>query len=295
MSMTREEMLSDEEFFEKFLSGKDWPPESEEDRHLTERIRQEIMDSADKEEAMLKEHPELEGAEPSPDMLEKILSEGRKESYRPEEYLTDEDRKALELGRKKMKRAKHSGWFHHWAAWAAVMVCVFVVGVSTDANRMKMVNVLNTWIGEEALLRVNNETDREIVHNEEEKVDVEIEEKLGIQPIHFMYEVEGMEFTGYEIDESAQIARIFYTYRNSILTIIMRKNEEGTAKGSIKDGEAGDGFTVQTAIGNIEVLDIEGKLGVKYMAEFIYDNVYYHILGELPKEEFTKLLASIFF
>lgn len=78
MSMTREEMLSDEEFFEKFLSGKDWPPESEEDRCLTERIRQEIMDSADKEEAMLKEHPELEGAEPSPDMLEKILSERRK-------------------------------------------------------------------------------------------------------------------------------------------------------------------------------------------------------------------------
>ncbi len=78
MSMTREEMLSDEEFFEKFLSGKDWPPESEEDRRLTEHIRQEIMDSADKEEAMLKEHPELEGAEPSPDMLEKILSERRK-------------------------------------------------------------------------------------------------------------------------------------------------------------------------------------------------------------------------
>ena len=79
MSMTREEMLSDEEFFEKFLSGKDWLPESEEDRRLTEHIRQEIMDSADKEEAMLKEHPELEGAEPSPDMLEKILSERRRQ------------------------------------------------------------------------------------------------------------------------------------------------------------------------------------------------------------------------
>ena len=76
--MTREEILSDEEFFKKFLSGKDWPPESEEDRRLTERIRQEIMDSADKEEAMLREHPELEGEESSPDMLEKILSERRK-------------------------------------------------------------------------------------------------------------------------------------------------------------------------------------------------------------------------
>ena len=79
MSMTREEMVSDEEFFEKFLSGKDWPPESEEDLRLTEHIRQEIMDSADKEEAMLKEHSELEGAEPSPDMLEKILSERRRQ------------------------------------------------------------------------------------------------------------------------------------------------------------------------------------------------------------------------
>ena len=79
MSMTREEILSDEEVFEKFLSGNDWPPESEEYRRLTEHIRQEIMDSADKEEAMLKDHPELEGAEPSPDMLEKILSERRRQ------------------------------------------------------------------------------------------------------------------------------------------------------------------------------------------------------------------------
>ena len=33
----------------------------------------------------------------------------------------------------------------------------------------------------------------------------------------------------------------------------------------------------------------------KYMAEFVTDNTYYHMLGELPREEFVNLIKSIFF
>ena len=41
--------------------------------------------------------------------------------------------------------------------------------------------------------------------------------------------------------------------------------------------------------------EIEGKLGEKYMAEFVTDNTYYHVFGELPREEFINLIKSIFF
>lgn len=295
MNERREEMLSDEEFYEKYLAGKEWPPESEEDRRLTDRIRQEIQDSADKEEAMLKEHPELDGKEPDPDMLEKILEKGRKKSYHPEEYLTDEDRKALEIGRKKLHRTKNRGWYRHWTAMVAALACVFIVGVSTDANRVKLVNVLSTWIGDEALVKVNNETNREDYESTERLADIEIEEKLGIKPIHFLYELKGMEFDRYEIDESAQIAKLFYIYEDSILTIIMRQNDDGTAKGTMKDGTITETFNVKTDIGEIAVLSIDGRLGKKYMAEFIYGNAYYHIFGEMPKKEFVNLISSIFF
>lgn len=295
MNERREEMMSDEEFFEKFLAGKEWPPESEEDRRLTERIRQEMKDNAEKEEAMQQEDPELEGAEPDPDMLEKILGKARATSYHPEDYLTEEDRKALEIGRKKMHRSRYSGWFRHWSAMVAVLACVFIVGVSTDANRTKLVNVLSTWIGEDVLMRIDNETNREVADNEEEQADAEIEKKLGIKPVHFLYEVKGMEFNGYEIDEIACVAKLFYEYQGNILTIIMRKDDDGTSKGDIPDGTGGEIFDVPSDFGDLKVTSIEGTKQENYATKFVYNNTYYYFFGKISREELTKWLSSIFF
>mgnify|MGYP004470376125 FL=1 len=110
-----------------------------------------------------------------------------------------------------------------------------------------------------------------------------------------MYELKGMEFDGYEVDIKAKTARMFYLYNNSIITILMRQDERGIAKGSIKDGGIKEVFEVNTDIGIIEVAGMESINGEKYMAEFIANNTYYHIFGEVPKEEFTNLLKSIFF
>ena len=155
--------------------------------------------------------------------------------------------------------------------------------------------MINTWVGDEALVKVNNETDREDVHMNENKAYAEIEETLGIKPVRFMYELKGMQFDGYEVDIRAKTARLFYFYNNSIITVLMRQDERGIAKGSIKDGDIKEVFEVNTDIGIIEVAGMESINGEKYMAEFIANNTYYHIFGEVPKEEFTNLLKSIFF
>ncbi len=215
--------------------------------------------------------------------------------YRPEEFLSEEDRKALEIGRKRMKNQRKHRWAMRLLANAAVLACVFFVGVSTEANRTRIVNVINTWIGKEALVQVDNETDRANVYMAQNAAYAEIEEELGIKPVRFMYEVEDLEFDGYEIDTKTNRADLYYTYKDAILTIVMYKEEIGTAKGSIKDGNVKNIFEISSGIGTIKAVEISGDLGKKYMTEFVYDNTYYHIIGELPKEEFTKLIASIFF
>ena len=117
--------------------------------------------------------------------------------------------------------------------------------------------MINTWVGDEALGRLNNETDREYVGRDQEKACADIEEQLGIKPVHFMYELKGMEFDGYEVDIKAKTARMFYFYNNSIITILMRQDERGIAKGSIKDGDIKEVFEVNTDIGIIEVAGME--------------------------------------
>lgn len=297
------ENLSDEEFYERYLAGKKWPEEcqTEEDHLLDEWFQEELEEEVKQEMELQKQHPELEKEEPSPDLFDRILAEAKKiekektAEYRPEDYLTEEDRKALEIGRKRLSQGKRHKWIMRLAVNAAILVCVFMIGVSTEANRIKIVNVINTLVGKEALVRIDNETDRETTNNQQEEAYAAIERQLGIKPVRFMYEVKGMEFTKYEIDKKAKSATLFYSYQNTVLTIIMRQEERGTAKGNMPDGEIGESFDIQSGIGTIEAVEIKGELGSKYMSQFIYDNTYYYIWGELPKEEYINLISSIFF
>ena len=325
--------LSDKEFYRLFLKGHGWPADTEEDHFLDEMFDMELDRDVEREEALLAKHPEITGTDASSDLFDRIMEKAgeidngkmavradveverekdtdfeaaggnteeipeKTESaeYRPEDFLSEEDRKALEIGRKRMRNKKKHRWAIRFVANAAILVCVFLVGVSTEANRTRLINVINTWVGDEALVKVNNETDREDVHMNENKAYAEIEETLGIKPVRFMYELKGMQFDGYEVDRKTQNAVMFYSYQDTVFFILMKQNEEGMAKGSIKDGTVKETFKVSTDIGNIEVAEIEGNTGKKYMAEFVYNNTYYHIFCEIPKEEFVNLVSSIFF
>lgn len=325
--------LSDKEFYRLFLKGHGWPADTEEDHFLDEMFDMELDRDVEREEALLAKHPEITGTDASSDLFDRIMEKagemdngkmavradvevehekdtdfeaagGNTEEihekteaaeYRPEDFLSEEDRKALEIGRKRMRNQKKHRWAIRFAVNAAVLVCVFLVGVSTEANRTRLINVINTWVGDEALGRLNNETDRENYKAGEFEAIADIEEQLGIKPVRFMYELKGMEFDGYEIDRKTQNAVMFYSYQDTVFFILMKQNEEGMAKGSIKDGTVKETFKVSTDIGNIEVAEIEGNTGKKYMAEFVYNNTYYHIFCEIPKEEFVNLVSSIFF
>ena len=325
--------LSDKEFYRLFLKGHGWPTDTEEDHFLDEMFDMELDRDVEREEALLAKHPEITGTDASSDLFDRIMEKAgemdnskiavradveverekdtdfeaaggnteeipeKTESaeYRPEDFLSEEDRKALEIGRKRMRNQKKHRWAIRFAVNAAVLVCVFLVGVSTEANRTRLINVINTWVGDEALGRLNNETDRENYKAGEFEAIADIEDQLGIKPVRFMYELKGMEFDGYEIDRKTQNAVMFYSYQDTVFFILMKQNEEGMAKGSIKDGTVKETFKVSTDIGNIEVAEIEGNTGKKYMAEFVYNNTYYHIFCEIPKEEFVNLVSSIFF
>ncbi len=304
--------LSDKEFYRLFLKGHGWPTDTEEDHFLDEMFDMELDREVEREEALLAKHPEITGTDASSDLFDRIMEKagemdngkmavradveverekdtdfeaagGNTEEipekteaaeYRPEDLLSEEDCKALEIGRKRMRNQKKYRWAIRFAVNAAVLVCVFLVGVSTEANRTRLINVINTWVGDEALVSVDNETDRENYKAGEFEAIADIGDQLGIKPVRFMYELKGMEFDGYEIDTTAKNAILFYRYKDTIVFISMRKDEDGMAKGSIKDGNIDETFTVNTEIGKVAVTGIEGTINKKYMAEFIYDNTY---------------------
>lgn len=276
-------------------------------------LRQKMMEEADRYEQELNADPALDGLEPSPQVFENIMAMIEKEeaaagddrnpnpvetasaadSSRAEDFLSEEDRRALELGRKQMAHPVRCRVMRYLGVAAAVVLGIFGVSMTSEANREKLVNVINILVAKESVARLDNEENRPH-YSEEENIDkAEIEEKLGIVPITFMYVPDGMVYDGYRLDEVSGQAVMFYQYKDTIVYLTMEKREAGMSDGATRDGEIIQTFNVETDIGKVKVTEIQGPNELDYVAELNYNNCYYSIYGILPQEEFVKMIEKI--
>lgn len=212
---------------------------------------------------------------------------------RLEDLLSEEDRKALELGRKHMAHPVRHRVFRYIGIAAAAMVAIFGASMSIEANREKFVNVINILVAKESVARLNNDSTNMIVGVEERDAKEEIEEKLGIIPIDFMYMPDGMEYDAYVINENFGSAKMFYRYQDTIVYSMMEKRDIGVSDGATRDGEVIETFDVETDFGTVKISEIQGPDEKDYLAELIYNDCSYTIYGILPKEEFIKMIKNI--
>lgn len=270
---------------------------------IDELLRQKMIEEADCYEQEINCDSSLDGIEPDPAMLNKILAAIEKEEgegseaeslgCRPEDLLSEEDRRALEYGRKHMAHPMRRRCMHAAGIAAAVMVGIFGASISIEANREKLMEVMNILVANESVARVSNETDRYKYSDEEERARADIEEKLGVSPIIFWYKPQGMEFDDYKVDEISGSAKMFYQYKDTILYLTMKQREMGTSDSASRDGEILDVFDVETEYGIAKISVIQGPGEKDYLAELAYNECYYSVYGILPEEEFIKLIEKI--
>lgn len=270
---------------------------------IDELLRQKMIEEADCYEQEINCDSSLDGIEPDPAMLNKILAAIEKEEgegseaeslgCRPEDLLSEEDRRALEYGRKHMAHPMRRRCMHAAGIAAAVMVGIFGASISIEANREKLMEVMNILVANESVARVDNDDTNTIISVEEYDARADIEEKLGISPITFMYVPSGMVFDNYIIDEISGYAKMFYRYQDTIIYLIMEKREVGISDGATRDGEIINSFDVDTEIGKVKINEIQGPGEKDYLAELSYDECYYSIYGILPKDEFIEMIEKI--
>lgn len=212
---------------------------------------------------------------------------------RLEDLLSEEDRKALELGRKHMAHPVRHRVFRYIGIAAAAMVAIFGASMSIEANREKFVNVMNILVAKESVARLDNDSTNTVVGVEEREAKKEIEEKLGIIPIDFMYMPDGMVYDGYEMKENLGSAQMFYQYKDTIVYSVMEKREDGMSDGEVRDGEITDTFVLETDFGYAKISEIQGPGETDYLAELICNDCSYTIYGIIPKEEFIKMIENI--
>ena len=197
--------------------------------------------------------------------------------------------------RKRRRWRKSARIFIGAAASAAV---VLIVSINSNAMRMYWVEKLGWLLGNKPVTTVNNDEehfseDRE--YTETEALDL-VKNELGIQPLYFLNVPERLEYASVYVDEDAQWAKMFYTYEEKNIIILMDRSDKDMSFGVIYDGDI-----LSDNVETIRNLDVEivyiqrDKTNFAYCATFNRENVFYQIIADMPKSTFDELIKNMEF
>lgn len=225
------------------------------------------------------------------------------------DMLSEEDRRALELGRrvgekqqeKAERRRKRHRALRIAGVIAAMVVLVFGVSMTSEANRRL---VMKMWDGvlENFRFRVNtdyageNESVRSMSKEEAAAIE-DIREMMGGQIIEFGYLPKGMYYKDYEIRENMFEALLIYLYQEKYfyITILNIDKEGSTYYTSDEDVVFKEKITNNAQI-TAEIWETNSDLEEKtYIAEMEYGGWRYIFNGMLPLEEMRKILKYVLF
>lgn len=231
-------------------------------------------------------------------------------------HLSEEDREALELGRKmlkagigqndpeepsgkKVRRKKKP--LKMYLALAAVIVCVLAMGITSMGGPERIVRMMTQNVGDREVDQVDsNHVDKEnkvIEGEDEEKAYQEIGDAFGTEVVKICICLPEMRFDSMELDKDKQMADMYYYYNNKTIAYCINV--------PYRDGSWGIDF--EDPIDKEYSKEIQGcKIKItkykpnqkglpRWDARFEYDNIEYLLTGTMKQRDFEKILNNLFF
>ena len=247
------------------------------------------------------------------------MEQTRKETEEREEainHLSEEDREALELGRKmlkagigqkdpeepsgkKVRRKKKP--LKIYLALAAVIVCVLAMGITSMGGPERIVRMMTQNVGDREVDQVDsNHTDKEnkvIEGEEEEKAYQEIRDVFDTDIVKLSASLKGMKFDSMNLDENNQVAENYYTYNGKTIAYIISAPYRENSWGVDFEDPIEKKYTekLHNCKVDITVYKIDKNEGFGYAAEFKYNSIDYLLTGTMKQQEFEKILNNLFF
>ncbi len=225
-------------------------------------------------------------------LLERIELEKakRKNNSKIEEFTKSAD----EYGKKRRKKIRTVT-----RAAAAIVVLgigIFGVSMTSEANRLRVMEILGQTYSNKEVVRINNGDKRTYAENDEETVRNDIYTKLHVEYPEFFYVPEGMKYSESLINEEAGTACVRYDYNGDNLVFYISTGENDLSETKSTDIK---NTIVDTVKLNIKDSNIEGNIietsDNKYIAQWEYRNVYYEFGGKIAEEELAKIIEKMFY
>lgn len=194
---------------------------------------------------------------------------------------------------KRAKTTKH--WVRTAKAAGVVLVvgaCVFGASMTSEANRIRLVETVHGVWNAGDTTGINNGENREYSSGSFDEAIQRIKDDLHIAVPEFYYIPTGMKYDKTQILEEAQMAIIRYQYNNHFVYFHLAANEKDLSQGSWKDRKQIKVETLDEEI-DVEMGNLLENNEECYYAAWEYKDAYYQIGGDIEKEEIIKILNEM--
>lgn len=199
--------------------------------------------------------------------------------------------------------SKHTGtkkirWFRKKAVKAAGIclvagAAVFGLSMTSEANRLLLMQTANEVLGTGDLMQVDNGEDRDLSVGSEDEARMEITEALNAEVPEFLYLPEGMSYQSLQLVEEIGYAKMVYSYERGYIHLVISNSKTDMSQGNIKDYEE-ESEEIDTLNGKMDFVIREMEEGKEqYSAAWEYKNVSYILSGEINRGELIKILEKI--
>ena len=207
-----------------------------------------------------------------------------------------EREKQAERQKKIAKRAKTT---KHWVRTAkaagvvlVVGACVFGASMSSEANRIRLVESVHGVLNGGEVIGTNNGEDREYSAGSLDEVQKQIRHTLHIAVPEFYYIPTGMKYSNAVVSKETQMAVLKYKYNGYSVYFHLAANEKDLSQGSWKDRQQIKVETLDEEI-NVEMGNLLENNEEYHYATWKYKDAYYQLGGNIEKEEIVKILNEM--
>lgn len=188
--------------------------------------------------------------------------------------------------------------FRHRAARAACVclvagAAVFALSMTGEANRLLLMQTVNTVLGTGDLMQANNDGDRALSVGSEVEARQKIETALQAEVPDFLYLPEGMKFKGYQLFNEIGYGVLEYDCETGYIYLQISNSVTDMSQGNFKVGDDDQAEEIETLSGKITVVIREMEENKnQYEASWEYKNVSYTLVGQVEKEEMIKIIEN---
>lgn len=198
--------------------------------------------------------------------------------------------------KKQQKRSARRRIAQGAAVFAVTMTGIFGLSMTSQANRIFLVEKVEEFFSGRTEVAVENET-IEPANLDERKARDDIEQTLEVDVPEFFYMPMNLYFSGYQIFKDVNVAEMYYEFSDGgvITFYISSGNDQNTVVSRSFDGEIVATYKTEMDQLEIEVWEAKNEINddKAYSAQWIYKNVYYYITGSIALEEMEKILNSM--